>query len=562
MIRFLLLMGSVSLALSASPSRAQTANPQVKIKSWVNERFRAIALSCGVKDENGKNYVPESVGRAFEDIWDLDAEIKTIDSSESLFFTVFQGVTPVGSQIGTSWDKPKAPIIYKFQSNSTVEQNCATLLSASGNADLKLKFVVGNVTAALKASMENNDALSAFFYRGTMISPIAVALGDGRATPPPQDLSPFAIKAHIWNWYRNEASSNPAVLQQGKAGSLKIYKDFFAVSSYFTGGLTQKRLLQGTAAADVSTLLVSAEVKPTYEKTSFKNLEYQNFQIVRWSQANMLVLPSAEAIASALRAVATKEIELVDKPDEIDPVETAPDFDISWLVRNLPYSVCVGPTWIPTSDVPPGAAQLISLQSAYISDNGCKLTGTYQPPATPENQVRISLRAKAVMPSGAPSEAFVLAGPERLIRDWRSVTNVDIEGDHSITLAPSGQATNLSLSYAVRETEPSRQVTGVAWLSTPSVKCPTGQLLPLGSPAISISRTSGMPGLLSFTFSLPGSFAADQQPAGSETQPVRCQFKGRVRLTITGLTSGMQADLDRGLLVSLPAEPITRPLVP
>jgi hypothetical protein len=102
MIRFLLLMGSVSLALSASPSRAQTANPQVKIKSWVNERFRAIALSCGVKDENGKNYVPESVGRAFEDIWDLDAEIKTIDSSESLFFTVFQGVTPVGSQIGTS----------------------------------------------------------------------------------------------------------------------------------------------------------------------------------------------------------------------------------------------------------------------------------------------------------------------------------------------------------------------------------------------------------------------------------------------------------------------------
>jgi hypothetical protein len=98
---------------------------------------------------------------------------------------------------------------------------------------------------------------------------------------------------------------------------------------------------------------VSAAVELTYEKTSFKNLKNENFQIARWSQANMLVLPSAEAIASDLRAVATKEIELVDKPDEIDPVETAPDFDISWLVRNLPYSVCVGPTWIPTSDVPP-----------------------------------------------------------------------------------------------------------------------------------------------------------------------------------------------------------------
>lgn len=560
MFRFILLVSSATLALSASPLQAQAADQPELIKDWANKRFRLIALSCGAKDKTPKNYVPKLVrdGPLFRDIWEQTATVSPIDSAESLFFTVFQrgtgGATTVGGKIGTPWEQPKAPIIYQFQSNSTVEQNCATLLSASGNADLKLSFVLGNVTAALEGSMRNDSALSAFFYRGRMISPIAAILNDPRVQIVPSDISPFAIKAHIWNWYRTEARTNTAILQQGRDNELQTYRDFVAVSSYFSQGLTQEKLLKGTVAGGASYLVVSAEGTATYKDTSLIRAVGNEFQIARLGEANMLPLPSAEAIANDLRIASAQEIDLALQVDDIPPVENASDFSVVWLSRQLPFALCASTNWIPTSEVASGAAQLISLQSTY--ESGCKLTGTFRPPTTAENQVRISIRAKVDMPSGTASEAFVLAGPERLIKDWRRATTVNVEGDHSVTLATPGQATTFTLSYAVRERQPSRQVTGAEWIISPSVQCPNGNSLSLGSPEISISRTSSGPGPLSFAVNFPGSFAAVQQLAGSDNQPARCQVKGKVRLAITGLPLGMEAELDRGVLVSLPAEPI------
>jgi len=565
MNQFIIILGCASLMLSANPSKAQTANSPKPIKDWANERFRLIALSCGAKDQVGKRYVPKLVqdGPLFGSIWDQNAIISPMDSAESLFFTVLQrgkeGATPVGGKIGTPWEQPKAPIIYQFQSYSTVEQNCATLLSASGNADLKLSFVSGNVTAALEGSIKNESALSAFFYRGTMISPISAILNDGRVLSLPSEIYPFAIKAHIWNWYRTEALTNPAVLQQGRDGKLEIYKDFFAVSSYLSQGLTQERLLKGTVAADASYLVVSADGSATYKQSSLIRATGNDFQIARLGQPNMLALPSAESIANDLRLSSVQEIDLLLKVEDIPPVEQASEFKVVWLARKLPLALCQSTNWIATPEVIPGAAQLVSLQANFLNNIGCNLTGTYKPPVIAENQVRISIRAKAEMPSGTASEAFVLAGPERLIKDWRRATTVNVEGEHSVTLAEPGQATIFTLSYAVRELQSSRQVTGAEWITSPSVLCPNGNSLSLGSPDISISRTSGGPGPLSFVVNLPGSFAAVQQLAGSGTQPVRCQVKGKVRLAITGLTSGMEADLDRGLLVSSRAGSIAQP---
>ena len=473
-------------------------------------------------------------------MWNTGVQSSAIRSVDAQFARVsLQGpnsLTEVGTPIGLPWDEPGAPIVYSFESNAMLEQNCVTLLAAKGQGGFDFSFLAGGLDSNLRAAIDSQSTLTAYFYRGTMISPVAAAIGDDRVRVLPGAVSRFGVLTSIWSWYRN----NPEMIRHGDQGSLSVLRDFEGVAAYRIQGLTQRRLMQAQASANVSFLVFRASGEGSYEQARDFRANQNDFSIAYWNPTR-LVLPSAATVAQQVSWFAPERISRV--AGDVTPIENNSSFTVAWDVSDMTPAICRADFWRP--EVQPNRvanqALLLSVTVAPGEGGKCRFTARFTPPTTSSNQVQVALNARAAMPNAATAD-LVLASEAAEIPDYRAATGID-----NPTGAPtgmfavggSGAAVRLPVTYEIRELQPGRRVTAATWDGRPSVTCAGAPARAIAQPALPVIRV-GDSATLAATYDLPAELVANA-PAGTQ---VACQVTGRVRLTVnSGQAQPVVADL-------------------
>lgn len=547
---------SSSAMATEAPARSETIGRQ-QLGVWLNRYFRDIAVSCGARDENNRQYVPVGVRNSviLQPMWTSEVNTSYLESLDSQFSQVRirsgSAWTPVGTPIALPWSRPGAPIVYQLQTNSMIEHNCTTLLAAQGQGGVNFRFLSGGLDANLRASMTSQAAITAYFYHGTMISPIAAVFNDGRVSRFPENLSPFSIMTAIWSWYR----SNPDRIDAGERGELRIIQDMQAIAAYRVLGLTQTSMLRGAASLNAGFLVFSANGETVYERSNEFRNNNNLFSIAYWSESDR-ALPRLSDIVQGLQPLIANQIRPATTESRTIENDGAIMFD--WDVPNLTRSLCLDGVWASAAQTNTGATNLASISSFSLEwrDGTCRFKVQYLPPVAAANQARLALSVRSTIPAPATAgSALTLTSNHVEIPDYRRSFGLDPEGRHrSIEFASSTSgipAEALTLTFPIREQHPTRRVNRAEWETLSGVTCGQAAAIPLQRPALPVTRVDSA-GTLSMTLQVPSSVVAGAN-AGDRRS---CSISGKVWLYVDG---GQRFGVD---LPSQPFDAIVRAAAP
>lgn len=534
----ILCLGTAAVPVGAqtppAPAAAPTATPpgerqpivQSRLDLWMERHFEAVAGACNLRKRAQDSYIPPAVrawdgleGRAQTNVW-----IAPTDSLEALFSRVYQ----TGSGTPTLLSQPLGlssgvgePMRYPLRSRSSIAHNCVTLLAATTEGGFNLSFGGrGGLEAGLRYATSNPSNLSAHFYSGEMISPLAVSLGDTRVPVRPRGMARLDGLLAMWSWYA--AMNNPAVTTAGEGNQLYTIRDITGLAAYRVRGQTQSRLLRGSVGGGFNLLFIRVGGEATGNLEETVSQDDLSYSVAFWGQ-NTLTLMRPSALARELGDLLVATL-VASSPQ---PIENDSPFEVSWDTAAIPQAMCEQRWESGTRQVRNAPAAVSAPRTAWIADGArCRFSVQVTPPTAPGTQFVVAPAMKSSIPAtGTPaSYDLVLQPPELVIPDYRgSVGFYDPSVAPEFVLGGSGAATTIKLTYPIREQD-GRTVNQISLIPPPNVTCDQQVAAILSSRASPISRTAGSVATIEIEYQIPNSVIGTLEAGGRRS----CHVNGKV----------------------------------
>ncbi|MBA4804591.1 MAG: hypothetical protein H2038_08090 [Brevundimonas sp.] len=523
----------------ASESRAQESE-QRRLGDWIEEHFRVVGRSCfaGFRPARSNGtVVPEDIRnwQLLRDRWNESVTVYGNDSLDSIFSQVHRRVDGryTGEplyRIGASAER-SSPIFYALQGNATRQHNCATMLAASANTELRLDLA--QVKLALSANVDQNRAQTAYAYAGRMVSPLAIALGLNPTTPDVAGPIPrFRAFMSLWDWYR----ISPGMIDAADRRELEIYSQVDGAALYRTEGLTQNAILSG--AVNVSSVVPFLSGRGGGSGSLRAGLEGANFEyaVAYWGLPTPARLPTASEVARRAAQLARFT------PASSNPVgvESAAPFAYSLDLADLPSNYCRQDYWelaAQAGRAGSATATRVEVQEQRVAPGPsvCRFTFHFTPAAEAAASVSLAPAVKSVIrrPDGTTAE-LLLAPPPVSLPDFRSsvaLRAATLARRIAVPADDAAAAPVIPMTFAVVERTTGRRASGVVSGSTHLTLSCGGQParpMTLVGGVVRWSRTNEQASL-AFDAGVPEDVSP---PAGAP--PVECSVNGRTLLMMEG----------------------------
>ncbi len=445
----------------------------------------------------------------------------------------------VPASIATPFPQAAATALYEDDSNFRRQHNCTTIFS--GKSNLKVNFTLAEIRSVLDGAATNNDTQSLYAYSGTFYSPVAAALGlladtsFGRS-----DVDPFSVYLALWRWYQE----NPAMAAQ--SADLRIYGTLKGVALYRTSGITQDRLLAGSASIGLSIPFLStsnkAEGSVKMEMKTFENQFGAAVTDYDYSY-HLKTLRSPQFIADRAPTLGAFT------PLETNPkrVSQSSAFMMEYDLDGVPYAFCRdlgfrlnAPTAADTTEGAAGRATLNELKVQSVGDpetsRKCRFRVTVTPPPASETvsatEVAFSVRADLPPNAGAKMPALVFSQNSTLV-DLRSSIGLNAGSGPAGVVLPPNEGTRLTVTYRVRETD-QRRTNGIIHSTVaPRMTCGTAAPRAISlqpGEAVLVRGAGGAD--VTLTIPLPADLIPAQAATPTPDPPIKCQLDGRLSLSV------------------------------
>lgn len=485
----------------ATEASAQTPRP---LRQWLGEQFQSVARSClplSATNQAPERYIPADVRvwDTFSGRLDTSVPIYSLDSLGSYFSTIYlrgdgDALSRAGQPLGVTYAENEATALYSRRASSTLQHNCSTMLTASGNIDIPLSASV--FRAAMSTSATESRSQSIFLYSGRIVSPVAAALD---LTSTEVDRRPnvdrFSVYLAGWHWYR----IHPNMAVAGNTDRLEITHMIDAAAAYRVSGLTQATLMSGNARVGASVPFLSAAAEASGNAGWNAQSNNKGFGVAILNRpAGGATFPgplrlSAEApLLASVTPVATNAA-FIDGPQ---PIQWSAD------MSGVPTAYCDRLFWQLTATPNHASDFILSNFDVRPAPEGvrvCRFTVRAAPaPNAVSNVARLAFSVSSSIPGVtadvAPPMTISVASTD--IADYRaSISLANPSGDLAYTLnaAPNRGPLTVPLTYLVRESDGRRATEVIS--GSPEIEITCGQADPqsvlLGPQDIVFGRSNG-----------------------------------------------------------------------
>lgn len=531
-----LALASALFAIAGGDARAQQ---QQNYEQWLGEQFQRVARSClpdnNFGNQSAEKYIPTDV-RTWDSVarnMDSNASIYSLDSLSAYFGTVWvrgtdRSISSVGLQpLGVTYAETEATALYPRRANGTRQHNCSTMFTASGSLNLN----AGAFRAAVSSSMTGTQSETIFLYSGTIVSPVAAALGLATTEVDRRpNVDRFSVYLAVWDWYRLHADR--AVL--GNEGRLEITRSIEGAATYRVRGLTQDVLMTGNARAGGGVPFMSASAGANLGGSWSARDNMAGFGVAVLRR-NAGTLPGPRNISENAPLLATVT------PAQTNPTSIDSASPINWAadLSGVPTAFCDRRFWKPKPPADGTTGFTIdNFDAAPVADQArvCRFSVRATPRPTPNsgasNVASLAFAVMSEVPDAAAGAAPPLVIPvaSTEIADLRaSISLANPTGDIEFARPSAGRGgLAVPLTYAMREQSGSTAtdiVPGSAALQLVCNQNPPQDLI-VAAEDVLFARTSGQ-GRLVVTARIPTGSMPD--PADGA---VNCQLSGTMMMAV------------------------------
>lgn len=497
-------MAVLTAALASSVATEAGAQTPRPLKQWLGEQFQSVARSClplSATNQAPERYIPADVRTwdTFANQMDASVPIYSLDSLGSYFSAIYLrgdggALSRAGQPLGVTYAENEATALYSRRASSTLQHNCSTMLTASGNIDIPLSASV--FRAAMSTSATESRSQSIFLYSGRIVSPVAAALG---LTSTEVDRRPnvdrFSVYLAGWHWYR----LHPGMADDGNTDRLEITHMVDAAAAYRVSGLTQATLMSGNArvAAAVPFLSAAAEASGNAGWNAQTNNRGFGVAILHRPPGGA-TFPgprrlSAEAPLLASVTPAAGNAAVIDGPQ---PIQWSAD------LSGVPTAYCDRLFWqlTATPDQPSDFSfSNFDVRPAPEGVRVCRFTVRATPASNAgSNVARLAFGVSSQIPTVAEDVAPPLVIPMAStdIADYRaSISLANPSGDlaYALNAAPNRGPLTVPLTYLLRESDGRRATEVIS--GSPEIEITCGQAEPqsvlLGPQDVVFGRSNG-----------------------------------------------------------------------
>lgn len=524
----------------ATDASAQTPRP---LKQWLGEQFQAVARSClrtSTPNQPADRFIPPDV-RAWSTLanrLDSNVPIYALDSLGTYFSTVYlrdatgPGLSREGLQpLGITYAETEATALYARRANGVRQDNCSTLLTASGNLSLPLTASV--FRAAMETSVKESTSESLFLYSGTIVSPVAAALGlastevDRRTS-----VDRFSVYLAAWNWYRIQ----PHMADEGNAGRLEITRVIEGAAVYNVAGLTQRNLLSGNARIGGVIPFLSASAEVGGEGSDIVGGTDTRFGVAILSRA-----PYGATFHGPARLAREAPLLAMVAPLATNPTSIAGPQPIQWSadLSGVPTAYCDRVFWQLATTANQSSDFTLSNFDVREAPEGarvCRFTVRATPsPTASSNVARLAFSVRSSIDDSNPAvPPLTIPIASTDIADYRasiSLANPSGDLEYSLNAGPNRGPLTVALTYLVKEKDGQRATEVIS--GSPSVEITCGQNgaqgVPLGSEGVVFSRSAAGEGRIALTARIAAGsiFAPDETVA-------TCGLRGQLVVAVQG----------------------------